>query len=429
MKVVLFFLGFVLCAQAHMSIYVPSMWGSEPGNINSNWAVQPLENLNFVDWWWHGTKSINDPPVNNAVTELEAGGTYDFQITGNKAFTTMGRGLCCQQGHTPRNIPDPWSNGMNGLCSANIHAQTYADVAGCALGIAYKSEQNQVQPEDFVIFSVVHDCIARQLQTFDIPALPACPNGKCICSWFWIHNSTGGTDQMYMTAFQCNITNASKRQIGKPVAPVRCDGKPSCYLYPNWGNKTNECSKALNPMYWANNERNNMFNPTNAQCAPTYNTYYGFPDGAQHQIFTNNPAPPSGSHGDTLFSFFPQGPTSLTSGSSIVSPSLQSQLVMQGDGDLVFSYLGNGNKTIWTSNTGGKGNAPYTLTMQQDGNLVLTDSKSSALWTSGSAGLGYGPYRLKIRDTNQLLVVDRDSTPLWSYDKGLVPIVKCPQNS
>lgn len=42
--------GLVMCAQAHMSIYVPSMWGSEPTNINSNWAVQPLQNYDFVDW-------------------------------------------------------------------------------------------------------------------------------------------------------------------------------------------------------------------------------------------------------------------------------------------------------------------------------------------------------------------------------------------
>jgi len=41
---------------------------------------------------------VTDPPVNDAVTELVAGGTYDFEITGNKAFTSMGRGLCCQSG-------------------------------------------------------------------------------------------------------------------------------------------------------------------------------------------------------------------------------------------------------------------------------------------------------------------------------------------
>lgn len=78
----------------------------------------------------------------------------------------------------------------------DMHAEYRVDVAGCAFGIAYKSEARDVKPEDFVIFSVVHDCPARQLQSFDIPDLPACPNGRCMCSWFWIHESRGGTDQM-----------------------------------------------------------------------------------------------------------------------------------------------------------------------------------------------------------------------------------------
>jgi len=370
---------------------------------------------------------LSDPPAANAITELVAGGTVDFEITGNKAFTSMGRGLCCQAEHTPRNIPDPWSNGMNGLCSANIHSPKYTDVAGCALAIAYKSKQSDVQPSDFVVFSVVHDCIARQLQTFDIPALPACADGLCMCSWFWIHNSVGGTDQMYMTPFQCNITNASKRNIAKPVPPVRCDGQPSCYLYPNWGNTTTVCPQAKQPMYWANNQGNNMGMPTNSQCAPIYNTIYGFPDGAQHGIFTNSPAAPSNSFGDTLYST--TSPMSLTSTSSIITASHQAQLVVQGDGNVVFESIGASNKTLWSTNTAGKGVAPFKLTIQTDGNLVLVDSKSTTLWASNTAGLGFAPYRLKVRDQNQLLVVDRDSTPLWSSDKGLIPIVKCTQNS
>ncbi len=35
---------------AHMSIFVPSMWGQEPSNINSNWACQPLEDQDFSGW-------------------------------------------------------------------------------------------------------------------------------------------------------------------------------------------------------------------------------------------------------------------------------------------------------------------------------------------------------------------------------------------
>jgi len=406
-------LGLFACTQAHMSAYVPSMWGSEPDNINSNWAVQPLENLNFVDWWWHGLKSVNDPPPHNVITPLPAGGSIDFEITGNKAFTSMGRGLWCKPGSTPRSVPDPWSNDMGGG-SSNIHAPKHEDVAGCAIGIAYKSDQASVQPEDFVIVSVVHDCIARQLQAFDMPALPACPNGKCICGWFWVHNSIGGTDQMYMTAFQCNVTNPSNRKIGKPSAPVRCDGNPPCYLYPKWGNTTTVCPKSLNPLYWANNERNNIQNPTNAQCAPTYNTYYGFPDGAQHQIFMDNVEAPAGSIGDTLFS---GNEISSSSSSIMVSPGYYTKLVVEENGNVVLSDVNNG-KVFWATNTAGQGVGPFRLSLNLGGNLVLSDSNANILWSSKTENKGVGPYRLKLQDMVSLRIVDSNSETLWTAVSG-----------
>lgn len=404
-------LGFALCAQAHMSIYVPSMWGSEPDNINSNWAVQPLQDQQFSGWWMHGTKSINDPPPASQVTQIPAGGVIDFEITGNKAFTSMGRGLWVKPGKSPRDVPDPWSNDMGGG-SSNIHAPRHEDVAGCALGIAYKSKIAEVKPEDFFIFSVVSDCIARQLQAFDVPALPACPNGMCICSWFWIHNSTGGTDQMYMTAFQCNVKNPSSRKVGKPTPPVRCDGKPPCYLYPNWGNKTTVCSKVQQPLYWANKEGNNIGNPTNSQCAPTYNSWYGFHDGAQSGIFSDNLQTPKGSLGDTLLS---TDNTVISSAvqTILVSPKYESQLAVQEDGNIVFSDVESG-KVLWASNTNGAMGTSFHLWMQNDGNLVLYNNLRQAVWQTRTAGLGHAPYKLKVRDTASLAVVDRDGDTIWS---------------
>lgn len=396
-----------------MSIYVPSMWGSEPNDQNSNWAVNPLENLNFNDWWMHGPRSLNDAPPANTITQLPAGGTIDFEIGTNKAFTTMGRGLWHSPGKTSRVPPDPWAN-TGSEWPSNLHSPKRSDVAGCSLGIAYKSNVRDVQPEDFVIMSVARDCPARALQAFDIPYLPACPNNKCICAWFWVHNSIGGTDQMYMTPFQCNVTHASKRVIGKPVPPVRCDGNPACYLYPNWGNKTTTCKKAMQPMYWANNERNNMANPTNAQCAPIYSTEYGFSDGAQHQIFVDD-FKCIQNIGDTLFSTSNHSlPASINSNPATVlaTPSCTTKLVVQNDGNAVFSDVNSG-KVYWSSNTNGKGTAPYRLTMQNDGNLVVYDSKSTSLWTSGTAGKGCAPYRLQVRDITKLTVVDCNFEPLW----------------
>jgi len=410
-------LGLVALANAHMSIWVPSMWGSEPGNPNANWAVQPLEDLAFTDWWWHGAKSRNDPPPANQITQLPAGGTHDFEITGNKRFTSMGDGLWVKPGSGPRDPPDPWSNDMGGYGSSNIHAPKHADVGGCALGIAYKSDMNSVQPNDFVIMSVVHDCIARQLQVFDIPALPACPNGKCICGWFWIHNSIGGTDQMYMTAFQCNVTNPSKRTIMKPSTPVRCDGQKPCYLYPNWGNTTTVCPKSLTPMYWANKEGDNMPMPTNWQCAPTYNTYYGFPDGAQNQIFAPSPAStaPAGSIGDIIHS----GDVLASNEKSfMLSPHFHTKLSVEESGNVVLSDVNNG-KVHWSTNTAGKGVAPYYLAMGKDGNLALSDSQGAVLWASNTANKGTAPYRLKLKDIVSLKVVDSNGYHLWTADVAL----------
>jgi len=405
----LFFLG----TNGHMSIYVPSMWGSEPTNQNSNWAVNPLQDLSFNDWWMHGQKSLNDPPQQNAITELPAGGTIDFEIGTNKAFTSMGRGLWHSPGKTSRVPPDPWAN-TGSEWPSNLHSPERTDVAGCALGIAYKSDVKAVVPEDFVIMSVVKDCPARALQAFDIPYLPACPKGKCICSWFWIHNSIGGSDQMYMTAFQCNVTNPSKRVIGKPVPPVRCDGKPPCYLYPNWGNKTTVCNKPLAPMYWANNERNNMPMPTNWQCAPIYSAEYGYPNGAQHQIFIDDFKCIQNTIGDTLISYSNAEPSTISSSppSLIATPACTTKLVVQGDGNVVLSDVNSG-QVYWATNTAGKGMAPYRLNMQNDGNLVLSDSKSAVLWSSGTAGVGCSPYSLKIRDVTKLTVVDCNGEPLW----------------
>jgi hypothetical protein len=400
-------LGLVVYVQGHMSIYVPSMWGSEPTNENSNWAVQPLQDLMFVDWWMHGTKSLNDPPAASAITQLPAGGTIDFEITGNKAFTSMGHGLwTVAPGVSPRLPPDPWSNDMHGG-SSNIHAPTHADVAGCALGIAYKSDVRAVNPPDFVIFSVVRDCIARQLQAFDVPALPACPNGKCICAWFWIHNSTGGTDQMYMTPFQCNVTNPSKRTIGTPVPPVRCDGKEP---YPG-GPVTTVCKKPLQPMYWKNQEKNNMLNP--GHYAPTYAPEYGFPNGAQNQIFTDKFECLSGHIGDTLIST--SNVTTIHSSSSILaSPGCNSYLSVEEDGNVVLKDVKTG-KSHWSSGTSGvNGVAPYHLTMEKDGNLVLYDSLSSVFWSSETSKVGCSPHHLKVRDVLSLRIVDCNGEPIWT---------------
>jgi len=394
-------------SQGHMSIWVPSTFGRET-NPTSAWLAQPLQDYNYSNWWMHGAKTINDPPPVSQVTMLPAGGTLDFEITGNIWSSSLQNGLCSPNaGQSPRNPPVPWDNGMNDRCNANIHAPARNDVAGCALGIAYKSSIKSVNPEDFVIFSVAHDCIARTLQAFDIPALPACPNGMCICAWFWIHKSVGGTDQMYMTPFQCSVSNPSNNKIGTPVPPVRCDGNPPY----KGGPVTTTCKKPLQPMYWANTDRQNMLNPVNTQSAPTYSNEYGFPDGAQHQIFLSMPTVEN-SIGDTLSS---NGVNTISANQYIVSPSRTSgsRLAIEDDGNLVLYDVSKGS-VHWSSNSNANGVAPYTLTMQNDGDLVIVDSQNTKFWSSNTANIGCAPYKLKVRDVRSLKIVDCNEEPIWS---------------
>jgi len=215
---------------------------------------------------------------------------------------------------------------------------------------------------------------------------------------------------MYMTPFQCNVTNPSKRVIGKPVAPVRCDGNPPCPAQPKWGNTTKICPKVLNPMYWKNAQGNNIDNP--GHCAPTYNSYYGFPDGAQHQIFVDSLMSPEGSAGDILNSGESLS-SSQSSLYSLVSPSYATKLTLQKDGNVVLSDVNSG-KVYWSTNTGGQGVAPYRLMLEWDGNLVLSDSESTTLWTSNTGNKGVGPYKLKLKDIVSLRIVDSNSSPIWS---------------
>ena len=87
----------------------------------------------------------------------------------------------------------------------DLHTSGLNDAAGCALSIAYTDNAKNVRPEDMTIFSVQHQCVWHRDTVFEVPAdMPPCPNGKCMCSWWWIHNSDGGLDQMVSTGGSCD---------------------------------------------------------------------------------------------------------------------------------------------------------------------------------------------------------------------------------
>ena len=76
------------------------------------------------------------------------------------------------------------------------HVQGLWDLKGCALGITYQSNVTNVKPEDFAIFSVNQTCVWYKDTNFQVPArMPPCPEGGCICAWFWIHSEKSGGEQ------------------------------------------------------------------------------------------------------------------------------------------------------------------------------------------------------------------------------------------
>lgn len=268
----------------------PAYFTRDRGNRNMAELNHPLENMKFSEWWWHG--NLNYPPPAGVLLDIPANGKMATALTSNlnRVGTEYGGRGWSTYVSNPRDVPRD-INHISGLSGSthNFHIRRHGGAGGCALAIAYKDDQYAVTPEDFVIFSVAHDCPTRQLQDHEVPNLPACntPSGTCMCAWFWVHLSEAGSDQNYMTPFKCRVTgarsNAAAVDVGNAVPPRMCHDPANCHFGPRL------------PMYW-HNERDNMPEPSNgnpwstpgsSNNAPFYGPTYGFREGAQHDIFVN----------------------------------------------------------------------------------------------------------------------------------------------
>lgn len=204
------------------AIWHPSMWGY---NVTTemfpydNRPVVPLQNMPFDQWWFVSTcqctcsrtseltnlcstttsathliqkTSWNSLPVNPLSCKYPA--TKDIQTIMLLPRGVFRRDSVYNLSYLPSasrgDIRDPNSDHTcPGQPTTAIHANNQQDVAGCAIAIAYKSNVNDVKPEDFVIFTVNWMCPWYLKTTFQVPiGMPACPDGGCICAWFWIHN-------------------------------------------------------------------------------------------------------------------------------------------------------------------------------------------------------------------------------------------------
>jgi len=245
-------------ASGHLAVWNKGTYDCGYPDPNSDRPVWPLWQTD--KWWWHS--ALDCKP--NGTQSIPSGGSIQLELADNKAWTSMGQGLRAN----PDQVPNPWRN-VNEW--GNMHADRYPDdIMGCALAIAYKSNRYRVTPKDFIVFSVAQDCPARQLQTFQIPAMPPCPRGGCQCTWVWINKY----HQSYMSPFACNVTNGdSTLYAPRPDIPTDCSNGGSCV------------SSAKTPLFYG--VPTQSFAPlvpirdTIFQQSPRYKSNWGFNEGAQ----------------------------------------------------------------------------------------------------------------------------------------------------
>lgn len=145
-----------------------------------NRPVAPLYNMTFNQWWFHG--HLGYPPLPGDFFELPAGKPATAEIACTKAATSY---YNTSDGGDVRQGDSPCPNSP----TSAYHTTGIDDVKGCALAITYNSDVNAVQPEDFAVFSVNHTCVWTRFTDFQVPAkMPPCPDGGCICAFFWIHS-------------------------------------------------------------------------------------------------------------------------------------------------------------------------------------------------------------------------------------------------
>ncbi|PSR74247.1 hypothetical protein PHLCEN_2v9991 [Hermanssonia centrifuga] len=233
--------------------------------------------MTFDQWWFHG--HLDHPPNDGDVFQLPAGQAATTELGCNKGATSF---FASSEGGDIRNGNDP----CPGSDMSEWHTTGIDDLFGCSLAIAYKSDVTQVQPEDFTVFSVNQTCVWTRFTDFQVPAqMPPCPEGGCICAWFWIHSPDSGGEQNYMNGFRCNVTGStSSVALAEPQVARRCGADPANgKMQAAPGNCT---YGAKQPFYWFQQERNNMFEGTYAP--PRYLDMYNFKDGSQDDIFQDS---------------------------------------------------------------------------------------------------------------------------------------------
>ncbi|KAL3780846.1 hypothetical protein ACHAW5_000840 [Stephanodiscus triporus] len=377
-----------------------------------NWLSLPiLAGANFSQWWMHG--QVNCQNKAKGSFALPANGATQIVMSSRVEYVPYPFSMPRSIFEPPYNFrpqnPDyvltqtEWGSGPDSRGNTldtyhNIHAYKRSDTSGCALAIAYKNKAIDVRPEDFVIFSVIHDCPKRQRESIKVPNLPACPNNNnCICAWFWIPKNSG-TKNFYMTPFVCHVTNAkagaSPVDVEYAIPPRRCLDPTNCNFGPR------------QPAYWlGTGDHINM--PENTLQSPHYSIRYGFREGAQHDIFVNTnprrhvavqvPVAQNCSSSKTSRIVQPHGLISR----NLTSPNCQCTAMRMSNGELriydntthvstVNNYGGNSGPHFLVNNTSFKANTqyfplgvgPYRMDLSNKCYLYVTDGMGVVVWES-----------------------------------------------
>ncbi|KAK0476449.1 hypothetical protein IW261DRAFT_423578 [Armillaria novae-zelandiae] len=270
-------------AAGHAALFHPSMYGFNVTGDTfpyDNRPVAPLMDMTFDRWWFHG--HLDYPPNDGDIFDLPAGQTATAEIACNKGATSY---FASSDGGDIRE-PDNPNNVCPGAGMDEYHTTGIDDLTGCALAIAYKNDARSVAPEDFTVFSVNQTCVWTRFTDFQVPGrMPPCPDGGCICAFFWIHSPDSGGEQNYMNGFKCNITESTSTvALAKPQLPRRCGSDLANNK--QFGFPANCTHGAKQPFYWFNQEQNNMFEGTYSP--PIYTDLYNFLDGSQDDIFEDS---------------------------------------------------------------------------------------------------------------------------------------------
>ncbi|KAI5782680.1 hypothetical protein EDC01DRAFT_222262 [Geopyxis carbonaria] len=267
--------------------------------------VEPLYEMSEAQWWFHGNLDKASEALAAEPLDLPAGKSINVELSCRKENTSYGS--------SPTSNPCPGTDeiSINSLHSGEGRFDA-SEISGCGLAIAYKSDFASVQPADFTVFSVNTDCVRTRDTSFDIPAaMPACPDGKCICAWFW--QGKNSQNEMYMTGFACNVSGATgTKAVAKGKVPVNCAADTqSCVAGPK------------QPMYWANAEGGNVANWDSMayESKPSYNDAWGFKNGAQDDIFGTDAAEAK------------TGSTTSAKASSAVTTPAPSATASEGEGE------------------------------------------------------------------------------------------------